>query len=81
MGERKKIVLFFLNVRIAEIFFLKIVLIVRVFKKCTDFLKNVLISSKKCTNCTNFFRKLYGLYGLLLKMYEFFQKSFGHPEN
>jgi len=39
---------------------------------------------KNCTDCTDFFRKLYGLYGFLLKMYGFLygfvQKSFGHPE-
>ena len=38
-----------------------------------------------CTDCTDFFRKLYGLYGFLLKMYGFLygfvQKSFGHPES
>ena len=75
-------VLFFLNVRIAGIFS-KIVLIVRIF------LKNVRIF-KKNTDWPDlfskivrigriFFRKLYGLYGFLLKMYGFFQKSFGHP--
>ena len=34
---------------------------------------------KKCTDCTDFFWKLYGLYGFFLKMYGFFQKSFSHP--
>ena len=37
----------------------------------------------KYTDCRDFFRKLYGLYGFLLKMYGFlygfFQKSFDHP--
>ena len=57
---------------------------------CTDFLKNVRIFKK----CTDWFKKMYGLYGFkkknyglygfLLKMYGFLygfvQKSFGHPE-
>ena len=88
-----KLVLFFLNVRFAGIFFSKIALIVRIFKK------NVRIFSKKnvriirffpenCTDCTDFFSQIVRivwvffrkLYGFFLKMYGFFQKSFGHPE-
>ena len=62
-------------------FFSKIVLIVRIFSKIVRiFFFYVRICSKKCADCTDFFRKLYGfplkMYGFL---YGFFQKSFGHP--
>jgi len=53
-------------------------------KKCTDWFKNVRIFKKKNLRIVRIvFRKLYGLYGFLLKMYGFLygwvQKSFGHP--
>ena len=66
-------------------FFSKIVLIVQIFKK------KVRIGLKKCTDCTDFKKKIVRivrivfqkLYGFLLKMYGFLygwvQKSFGHP--
>ena len=68
------------------------------FENCADkyrFLKKMYGSLKKCTDWFKkmygfflkivriVFRKLYGLYGFLLKMYGFLygwvQKSFGHP--
>ena len=65
-----------------QVFFSKIVLIVRIFKKMYGFFqKNVRIVRiffSKIVRIVRifFFRKLYGF---LLKMYGFFQKSFGHP--
>ena len=73
-------------------FFSKIVLIVQIFKKNVRIFKKmyglvqknvriVRIFFKKIVRIV--FRKLYGLYGFLLKMYGFLygwvQKSFGHP--
>ena len=67
-------VLFFLNVRIAGIFFENCT-------DCTDF-KKMYGFKKKFTDCTDFFLKLYGFFFLKMYgfLYGFFQKSFGHPE-
>jgi len=83
-------VLFFLNVRIAGIFFENCTNCTDFFENCTDLKKiygfvkkNVRIVriffSKIVRIVRIFFQKLYGLYGFPLKMYGFFQKSFGHP--
>jgi len=53
-----KMVLFFLNVRIAGIFFKKLYWLYGFFRKLYGFLKKCTYFFKKCTDCTGFFSKI-----------------------